>query len=468
MSSSRRHFLKSAAAAPVASPLLAQRRRAPATTRPNVLLIVADDLAAWMVGLYGNTEIRTPNIDRIGAAGSYFLNSFVCTPICSPSRATLFTGRVPLQHGIEDFLTARPATDPPQGQLEPPRTFANEVMISDLLAQSGYQCGFVGKWHMGNDPAPGHGFSYTYTMSGGARRYVDPEMALNGQKLNEKGYLTDLMTRRALEFLDRQAPEKPFFLTVSYLNPHVPYSGLPQKYYDMYKDSKFETFGIMPAAENALREREMMKDPIENIRRCAASVTSLDDQIPLLQRKLLERRLLDNTIVVFTGDNGFLLGRHGYWSKGHASNPINMYDEVMRVPLIWSWPGRIPVQSARPEMVSFYDFLPTICEATGVTPPAGRNLPGRSYLGIVTNQPKKKGEPEWPGTVFGQFRYAEMARDNRYKLVVRHDGKGPNELFDIRQDPREFKNLYDDPRFVTVKERLLNELAAWRKNVRPA
>lgn len=461
----RRQFVSTAAA----SPLLAQRRSSTQAQRPNILLIVADDLGAWMTGRYGNTEIRTPNIDRLANAGTYFLNSFCTTPICSPSRATLFTGRVPSQHGIEDFLTANPVADPAQGQKEPPSTFANEVTLFDLLSQNGYKCGYVGKWHMGDDAKPGRGIGYSYTMVGGSRSYTDPEMYLNGERVQEQGYLTELMTKRACDFLDQQAKTAPFFLTLGYLNPHTPYEGHPRKYYEMYANTRFETFGIQPAAENALREKEMMADPIANIRRCAASVTALDDQLPVLQRKLLEKGLFDNTIVIFTSDNGYLLGRHGYWSKGHASNPINMYDESMAVPMIWSWPGHIPVDSARPEMVSFYDFFPTVCEAAGVQPPAGRNLLGRSYLPIVTNRPldPKKSTP-WPGIVFGQFRYCYMARNNRFKLIERYDGRGPNELYDMRQDPREFRNLYGDPRFSTVQDQLSGALAAWKKKAVPA
>lgn len=454
----RRSFLAAASSAP----LLAQRREAP-TRKPNILLILADDLPAWLLGCHGNQEVKTPNIDRLAAAGTRFLNSFVCTPICSPSRATLFTGRTPRQHGIEDFLTATPASNPPQGQKEPPASFVNEIMLSDLLSRAGYRCGYMGKWHMGGDSRPGHGFSYSYTMTEGRRTYTDPEMALNGEVIREKGYLTELITRRATEFLDSQTKDVPFFLTLGYLNPHTPYEGHPARYYDMYAGVNFATFGIQPKAPNALREANYMDDPVPHLRRAAASVTALDDQLPVLQRKLIEKGLFDNTIVIFTGDNGYLHGRHGLWSKGHASNPINMYEEVMQVPMIWSWPGHIPTQSARPELVSFYDFLPTVCEAAGVDAPKDRNLVGRSYLSLVTNQPRRE---RWRDLVFGQFRYAEMARDNRYKLVVRNDGAGPNELFDLRQDPREKVNQYDNQAYVTIRESLMRDLEAWRARQR--
>ena len=451
----RRQFLLSTAVA-------AHAQKTP-VQRPNILVILADDLAAWMLGCYGNQEIKTPNIDNLSRGGLRFTNAFCASPICSPSRATFFTGRLPRQHGIHDFLTAKPVESPAQGQAEPPPSFKNEIMVSDVLAQAGYHCGYVGKWHMGDDASPGHGYNYSYTMIGGSRSYTDPEMSLNGQMVQEKGYLTDLMTQRACEFLDTQSAAQPFFLTIGYLNPHTPYAGHPQKYYDMYSKTEFNTIGWEEPAPNALREKEFLKDIVGNLRRCAAATTALDDQMPILVRKLRDRKLWDNTLILFTGDNGFLLGRHGLWSKGHASNPINMYDEVVRVPMILSWPGKIPTAEIAPEMVSFYDVLPTLCEAAGVAPPANRGLVGRSFLHVAKRDPLPKKSPPWRNIVFGHFRYTEMARDARYKLVLRNDGKGPNELFDISADPREKVNRYDDPQFVSVRQRLAGELNAWRK-----
>lgn len=426
-------------------------------------MILADDLAAWMLGCYGNKEIKTPHIDNLARAGLRFTNAFCASPICSPSRATFFTGRLPRQHGIYDFLTPKPIESPAQGQTEPPASFKNEVMISDLLAQAGYNCGYVGKWHMGDDAAPGHGYKYTYTMIGGSRSYTDPEMSLNGQMVQEKGYLTDLMTQRACEFLDKQSATQPFFLTIGYLNPHTPYTGHPQKYYDMYAGTEFNTIGWEDPAPNALREKELLKDTVGNLRRCAASTSALDDQIPIVLRKLQERGLWDNTLILFTGDNGFLLGRHGLWSKGHASDPINMYEEVVKVPMILNWPGKIPTSEIAPEMVSFYDVLPTLCDAAGIAVPANRGITGRSFLAIAKRDPPTKNTAPWRNLVFGHFRYTEMARDTRYKLVLRNDGKGPNELYDISADPKEKVNRYDDPQFVTVRNRLGAELANWRK-----
>jgi arylsulfatase A-like enzyme len=454
----RREFLTAASGGAA----FAASQKTAAVQRPNILIVMADDLAAWMLGCYGNKEIKTPNIDQLARTGMRFSNAYACTPICSPSRATFFTGRVPRQHGIYDFLTAKPVENPPQGQASPPASFEKEVMISDVLAGAGYNCGYVGKWHMGNDAKPGHGYGYTYTMIGGSRGYVDPEMSLNGEMIQEMGYLADLMTRRACEFLDKQDASKPFFLTVGYLNPHTPYEGHPQKYYDMYANTEFNTVGWEPARQDALREKNLLKDIVGNIRRAAAATTALDDQIPVLLRKLHDRKLLDNTLIVFTGDNGYLLGRHGLWSKGLASDPPNMYEEVVQVPMIFSWSGKVPPESVAPELISFYDVMPTLCEAAGVGVPAGRNLTGRSFLPIAKRELLPRDQ-QWRNLVFAHLRNTEMARERRYKLVLRNQGAGPNELYDLTKDPREKQNLYANAQFITVRDRLTKELEAWRK-----
>ncbi len=455
MSLSRRHFLCSSIA-----PALTAKKQPPAP-RPNIVLIVADDLAAWMLGCYGNKEIKTPNIDLLARGGVRFMNNFVVTPVCSASRATLFTGRTPRQHGVHDFLTANPIAQPPQGQAAPPASFADEIMISDALAGAGYRCGYTGKWHMGGDERPGHHYEFTYTMGGGSSRYQDPAMYLNGERVQEKGYLADLITGKACEFIDRQSKDKPFFLTVSHFNPHVPYDGHPAKYYEMYAKTDFSTFGWEPAAPNALREKDLLKDTVGNIRKCAASVTALDDQLPPLIAKLKQRGLWDNTLIIFTGDNGFLLGRHGLWSKGLASDPINMFEEVMATPMIWNWPGKFPVEAARPELVSFVDVFPTLCEFSGASVPP-RNLPGRSYVNLLMGRPMPK-KHKWKNLVFGHFRNTEMARDDRFKVVVRNQGKGPNEFYDLKADPREKVNGFYNPQYSTVRDHLMQELAAWRR-----
>jgi len=160
------------------------------------------------------------------------------------------------------------------------------------------------------------------------------------------------------------------------------------------------------------------------------------------------------------------LGRHGLWDSAPASDPPNMYEEVVSTPLVWSWQGRVPPQLTRPELVSAYDLVPTLCELTGAVPPA-RNLCGRSYLPLATGKPLPKKQP-WRTTVFSHYQNTDMARQKRYKLVVRDQGKGipagPGELYDLSVDPRERVNQYENPQFVTVRTSLAAELANWKRS----
>lgn len=415
MNISRRSFLSAAAGAP----LLGQQKVA-AGPPPNLVLVIADSLPAWVLGCYGNQEIRTPNIDRIALSGARFVNHYLGTVGGAANRATLFSGRTAAQHCVQG----------PEGSLE------REVLVSDVLVAAGYQCAFVGHWGAGG-AQPGHGFSHVAADS------------------------AEAVTRAASEFLDQQAKGKPFLLTLAYPEPGAPVAKVPAKYLEMYKSATFDSFGIQPVAENAKAGQEFLRRPVESLRQYAAAVTALDGQIPVLQRKLMANGLFDNTVLVFTSDRGALLGRHGLWADGLASDPVNMFDEATQVPMIWQWAGRVPVHSARPELVSFHDFVPTVCELTGVTALIGKDLCGRSYLPLVLNKPLPKKEP-WDDVVFGHFRDTEMVRDKYYKLVVRGKGEGPNELYDMRKDPRERNNRYGEPGFVTVRDALRKQLAAWR------
>ncbi|HTM47179.1 MAG TPA: sulfatase-like hydrolase/transferase [Bryobacteraceae bacterium] len=411
---------------------LAQKKNAGAA--PNILVIIAENLGSWMLGCYGNKLIRTPNIDLLARGGARFANAFVCTPSSSPSRATLLTGRLPAQHGIQDFLTPEPVENPPQGQAAPPPSFQNEVLISDVLAGAGYQCGHVGKWRLGGDSSPQHHYSFWAT---------EP----------------DSVEAKTNEFLDQQSSQKPFFLTVGYFNTH---EGVAPKYFDLYAKADFEEMGRDPLSPHALRDKEMMRDPVGSLRKFAAGLTALDDRLPSLLAKLQQRGLRDNTLVVFCAANGYLLGRHGLWSDGLASNPINMYEEVMEVPMIWNWPGRIPVESVRNELVSHYDFLPAICEVAAVPAPEGRALFGRSFARLAFGRPLPRKQP-WRNLVFGQYRNTRMVRDSRYKLVQRNKGDGPNELFDLTLDPRERLNRFDNPANISVRDQLTRELTSLDK-----
>jgi arylsulfatase A-like enzyme len=204
---------------------------------------------------------------------------------------------------------------------------------------------------------------------------------------------------------------------------------------------------------------EMLRDVRGNLRKYAASLTTLDDQIPAMVAKLQQRGVWENTLVVFTSNGGYLLGRHGLWGDATASEPANLYEEVVRTPLIWSWPSRFPPQTVRNDVVNSYDLMPALCELTGVTPPAGSHVP--SYLPFVYGRRMGKKQ-SWPDLALGRIRDAEMARDDRYKLILRNQGKGPNELYDETADAKEQENQVDNAKFAGMRDRLTGQLTAWR------
>jgi arylsulfatase A-like enzyme len=379
MNLSRRHFFLGS----LALPSLAATR--PPGERPNVLLIVVDGLPSWILGCYGNREVRTPNIDLLARTGTRFLNHYAGAPVADKARAPLLTGRTPMQ-----------LKDP------------GEITLDKLLGGAGYACA-------------------TVADSAGAAK-----------------------------FLDAQAAGKPFFLTAAF----APYATLPEA--GAYAQAKLDTFAQEAAARNAARGKEMLgAGLLDNLRRVAAATTALDLEVGALVALVTQKKLLDNTLIVFTSPCGSLFGRHGLWASGDASDPVNMFEESVATPMLWSWPGRVVPLATRPEMVSALDLVPTICEIAGAPPPAG-NLPGRSYLALAGGKPLPKKQP-WRTTVFAVSGDTAMARNDRYKLVVRNEGKGPGELYDDKVDPREKVNQYDNPQFMTVRAALQAELGKWIK-----
>lgn len=395
---SRRHFFFGSLALPV---FAAKKQAAP---RPNVLLFMVDELPAYMLGAYGNKEVRTPTIDRLAQTGTRFLNHFAASPEAAVNRASILTGRTPMQLG--DSGTIGPADAP----------------LDKILGDLGYACGAAG-----DRPA-------------------------------------EETTAAATKFLDQQATGKNFLLTVHYTHLHPPYDGVPGKFASMYAGEKFENYAADKPAANAREGKEMLGN-VENLRKAAAAISAMDEQVGAVIAKLYEKQLTDHTLVVFTSTCGALLGRHGLWGAGHASDPVNMYDEVVNTPMILSWPYRIPPEGLQVEMVSAHDLVPTVCEFVNTEPPS-RNLCGRSYVRLATGKrltPKQARKNPWRTAVCGHCQGTDMAREVGYKVVWRDGGKGPNELYDIPADRAERVNQYDNPQYLDVKNRLIAEISRWKQ-----
>lgn len=341
----------------------------------NVLFILTDDQGPWAAGCYGNREIRTPNLDRLAASGTRFTNFFVASPVCSPSRASLLTGRIPSQHGVHDWLR--------EGNFGPDAIpyMEGETAYTDVLARHGWTCGLSGKWHLGDSQIPQHGFTDWFVHQSGGGRYNDAPMVRNGQLIDEPGYVTDVITDEAINLLDRYAEGGfPFYLGVHYTAPHSPWiDEHPQHIVDSYDDCAFASCPQEPrnpwAASGlvdglnyeALGNREALKGYF-------AAVTAMDENVGRLLDRLDEHGLTQNTLVVFLSDNGFSCGHHGFWGKGNGTVPRNMFENSIKVPAIFSHPGRIPAGRVEESMVSAYDFMPTLLD----------------YLSVQNKREKKK------------------------------------------------------------------------------
>src|SRR5438105_10316143 len=389
MTVSRRHFFFGS----LALPALAAKK--PAGETPHIVLILADNLPAWMLGCYGNREVRTPNLDRLAQTGTRFVNHFAAAPLPGPARASLFTGRTALQ--LKD------ADVPPAG----------DATLDKLLGSAGYAC---------------------ESVSGAAA---------------------------AAKFTGAQGSGKPFFLTVQIPDFQSPYpTGGP--FLASYAQTKFDTFSQEPAAKNITQGKDMFgASLLLNLRKAAAAATAVDAEVGAIVAGLSQKKLLDNTLIVFTAPTGSLLGRHGLWGGGDGSEPVNFFEEVIATPMIWTWPARVTPLGVRTELASAFDLVPSICDLTPADLPA-RTFAGRSYLPLVQGKPLPKKQP-WRPTAFISYQNSGVARDDRYKLVLRNDGKGPNELYDIRVDPRERVNQYDNQQFLTVKTDLAAQWNRWKQ-----
>lgn len=419
-------------------------------SRPNVVFILTDDQGPWAAGCYGNPEIQTPSLDRLAAEGVRF-DQFYCTsPVCSPSRASFLTGRLPSQHGIHQWLHDENMGAGAREYL------AGEVGYTQVLADHGYVCGLSGKWHMGDSLRPQQGFSFWYAHQQGGGPYHNAPMIRDGVPYLEPGYITEVITDEALGFLDRQQGQ-PFFLHVTYTAPHSPWTGHPQDLMDYYDDCPFASCPQEPRhpwaislTDRCLGNREMLKGYF-------AAVTAMDRGVERILQRLEELGLAENTIVVFAGDNGFSCGHHGFWGKGNGTHPRNMYDNSVRVPFILRWPGQLPAGHTCNALVSAYDFLPTLLDLLELPLPEGRNLPGRSFRPLLSDPAADSREHV---VVFDEYGPVRMIRTHDFKYVYRH-AYGPHELFDLVNDPEEQENLIDVPSRARLRAELQGELTAW-------
>lgn len=431
-------------------------RAAEASTTPNIIVVLVDDLRWDELGCSGHPFVRTPHIDRIAREGARFRNAFATTPLCSPVRACLLTGQYAHRHGIVDNTNRSVQS---HGLMTFPR----------ILQDDGYRTGYVGKWHMGNDDSPRPGFSYWVSMKGQGTS-SDPPINENGKRFTVEGYTTDVLNERAASFVRRRS-DKPFCLYIAHkaLHPElIQYDDgsisdpgaakfIPApRHRGLYADAPVPrrlNVTDTPDDKPALRRKIAGLLPLgpetgtsdDTIRDRLRMLAAVDDGVGQLLEVLKQTGRLDDTVFVVTSDHGYFYGEHGLSVERRLA-----YEEAIRIPLLIRHPQTIEAGRLIDAMALSIDLAPTLLELAGVSP--HDEMDGRSLLPLL----KGHRPDDWrtsflieyyTDTVFPRVLNMgyKAVRTERFKYIHYTALEGMDELYDLKTDPYEMNNLYRDP-----------------------
>ena len=424
--------------------------------KPNIIFIMTDNQSPWTLGCYGNEEIQTPNIDRLAGEGVLFTRCYSSNAVCSPARATFLTGLIPSQHGVHCYLGAGGAQIGPNAY----NTIGEFRSLPEILSESGYVCGLSGKWHLGDNIKPQEGFTYWVTKPHGhTSTFYNAEVIENCQIRTEPSHLTDFWTDHGIRFIE-QNKDMPFFLFLAYNGPY----GLGKSFLEpvktrhaeYYADKELKSFPREMTHSWLRANREHINNPTA-IRRYAAEVSGVDDGVGKIMDTLNHLGLDENTLVIFTADQGLCGGHHGMWGMGDHSRPLHTYNETDHIPMIYRYPAAIPAGKKSDLMISNYDLLPTVLNYLGFEDkiPDKPESPGRDYSAVLQGQ-----QVEWDNVIYYEFENSRMIRMPDWKYTRRFPD-GPDELYDLGNDPSERKNLANEPKYADIQKQLQNRLSAF-------
>jgi N-acetylglucosamine-6-sulfatase len=435
------------------------------TQPPNIIFIITDDQRAEWLGVAGHPTLKTPNIDRLAHEGAILNRFFVTTPLCSPSRASFLTGQYPHTHRV---------TNNDRVGLE---VIGHSLMtFPRRLREGGYETAYIGKWHMGMDDSRRPGFDLWISFKGQGL-YIDPVVNENGTRRQLDGYMTDYLNDKAVEFV-RAPRSKPFLLYLSHKAVHYPYlpaarhdslygdvafeppvlreedlAGKPARRLDLGSKPWYELESIVPEPGQSRRGRG--DDSGSIVRDQMRSLMSVDDGVGMLLEVLTETGQLDNTLIIFTSDNGYLLGEHGFFNDKRLA-----YEEAIRVPFVIRYPELVKPGTVIDALAINVDVAPTLLDVAGVepvTPMHGRSLvplfrdPGNEWrTAILTEYFLEKVVPN--------ARPWQSVRTDRWKYIRYTDLEGMDELYDLETDPQEIYNLINDPAAASILTAMQGEL----------
>ncbi len=497
----RRYFLRAAGygavAAATSSCLRNVEAMTPAGKRPNILYIMSDDHAAHAIGAYGSRINRTPQIDRLAREGMRLDRCFAVNSICTPSRASILTGKYSHVNGVPVFN----------------RFDGSQPTVAKYLQAAGYHTGMIGKWHLGSDPT---GFEY-WCILPGQGVYHNPAFLTPAGRIVKDGYVTDIITDLSIEFLKDRPKDRPFFLMCHHKAPHRAWDP-DAKHSQMYADVAIPEPSTLhddyatrtdaareaemtvakdltnrdlklappPGAEgpalqkwNATKPTEVTLEVdgqrntltgealaqwkyqryIKDYLRCVASI---DDNVGRLLDCLEKEGLRENTLVIYTSDQGFFLGDHGWYDKRF------MYEESIRMPFLVRWPGVVKPGATQSAIGLNIDFAPTFMEAAGLPIPA--DMQGRSLLPVLRNHLPR----DWRTSMYYRYYHDPGDHNTRAHYGVRTEThkliyfwkKDQWECYDLVKDPRELRNVYNDAAYAPVVAQLKRELYRLKKEVK--
>jgi len=446
--------------------------KGPEFQKPNVVFILTDDQAPWALGLSGHPHADTPHLDKLFKQGMWLKKSYVVTPVCSPSRTSLMTSRYGSELGVTDWI--HPRNEPDLG-LNP-----KTVTWTEAMQSAGYRTGLVGKWHLGV-PDKFHptetGFDYFMGFRTGGNKVIRPTLEVNGKDQQVDGYTYDILTDDALRFIDRNK-DRTFLLCLHYRAPHTAW--LPQPDSDRKPFENLDPKIPNPDFPNLDVERvkRMTRDYL-------GSVKGIDRNVGRVLKHLDQLQLAENTIVVFTSDHGYSMGHNGIWHKGNGhwalkpapavTNPNiprnqrpNMYDNSIFVPTAVRWPGKIAPNSTLDLPVANLDWYPTLLNLTGVPLPKGETIRGRDITPALMGK-----EIEWPDVCYGEYSthhqsktHMRMIRTSNWKLVRDFLNPERDELFDLKNDPAESRNVIGQKKNAVVVRELHTQILTRMKAVK--
>jgi arylsulfatase A-like enzyme len=423
----------------------------------NLLFILTDNQPAAILGAYGNSDVRTPHIDRLAAEGVRFSNAFAVNGMCSPTRATLMTGLLPSQHGVHNWLDDELMEDWPRDW----SAIAEFRTLPLTLANRGYQTAMIGKWHLGQPWQPSLGFQHWVTFTDGHTvDFWDNTIIDNGDVYPVKGkHTVDFFADKAVEFLEGRKAGSPFYLQLNlngpYLNPPSNLGPARNRHYEDYAGQEFPSFPRVAFNANVagqlvdsttppflikkhLQAIAMHNDPA-TMANVASQNTVVDDAVGRVLAALEASGQADSTLVIFSTDQGNFFGQHGLWQHTVVTSPANLYEAAMNIPLIVRHPGKIRPGSKDARLIGQYDIPVTILDYLGIEI-ALDNSPGRSFAPLL------RGEKNaWRDEVFYEQEESRGIRTADYAYWKRLGDTWPDELYDMQNDPGQHKNLIDDP-----------------------